>query len=410
MTGPESTFPVVRVTVMLSLSYAVLAMAYGPIVTSDAVEYSDMARALAALDYNPVAYLRHGEEVAELNHPVAAPFYLAFVFVIGLAQELFVTNWPYAVVAFNVVMQTIAAFVILLTVVAVSGPAAAWIAAALLAVLFDFNQWVAMTQSDPMFVAISAVAVSAGLRAADSERPDRIWPVVTAVGACLLIVFVRPAWPPVIATMLVVALLAVVGRREPFSRAAVLLGFGIAGLAAVLGLWAAAQLYFDPTALPGGIGARFVAMFRPDLVGGVVVIARPETYIAPVETAAGFLNVMGHRLVYFFWFEADGFSTQHRLLNILGHVPLYAFAVIGIVVTLLRIPNRRMQHAGIVAIVWIATTDLYHAVTVLDFDWRYRAPTYFPLVLLASAGAAAVLTGLGSRWSGHLWRGTRDIR
>jgi hypothetical protein len=394
---------------MLSLSYAVLAMAYGPIVTPDAVEYSGMARALAALDYNPVAYLRRGEEVAELNHPVAAPFYLAFVFVIGLAQELFVTNWPYAVVAFNVVMQTIAAFVILLTVVAVSGPAAAWIAAALLAVLFDFNQWVAMTQSDPMFVAISAVAVSTGLRAADSERPDRFWPVVTAAGACLLIIFVRPAWPPVIATMLVVALLAVRRRSQPFSRAAILLGLGIAGLAATLGMWAAAQIYFDPTALPGGIGSRFVTMFRAEFAGGVVVVARPETFIAPSETAAGFLHVMALRIVYFFWFVADGFSTQHRLLNILGHVPLYVFAVIGIV-TLLRVPNRRMQHAGIVAIVWIATTDLYHAVTVLDYDWRYRAPTYFPLVLLASAGAAAVLSGLGSRWSVRLGRGTSALK
>jgi hypothetical protein len=402
--GP-ATFPIVRVTAVLAVVYVAVAIDIGPLVTNDAVVYSGLARAFAELNYNPIAFLRHGEEVAELDHPVAVPFYFAFVVVISAAQELFGASWATAVVAFNVVMQTIAAFAVLLTVVAVSGPIAAWVAAALLAVLFDFNQWVGMTQPDPMFIAVSAIAVAAGLRAVDSERPDRLWPVVTAVGACLLIVFVRPAWPPVIATMLVVVLLAIVRGGKPFSRTAVLLGLGIAGLAAVLGMWAGAQIYFDLTILPGDIGARFVAMFRPDLVGGVVVISRPEMYIASADTAVGFLHVMALRVVYFFWFVADGFSPQHRLLNIVGHVPLYAFAVIGIAVTLLRTTSRRVQFAGLVAIVWVATTALYHAVTVLDFDWRYRAPTYFPIILLASIGAGAVLTGLGLRW-----RGARVVR
>ena len=228
--GP-ATFPIVRVTAMLAVVYVAIAINIGPLVTNDAVVYSGLARAFAELNYNPVAFLWHGEEVAELDHPVAAPFYFAFVVVIGLAQELFGANWATAVVAFNVVMQTIAAFAVLLTVVTVSGPIAAWVAAAFLAVLFDSNQWVGMTQPDPMFIAVSAIAVAAGLRAADRERPDLFWPLVTAAGACLLVVFVRPAWPPVIATMLVVALAAIVGRGKPFSRAAILWGLGIGGLA-----------------------------------------------------------------------------------------------------------------------------------------------------------------------------------
>ena len=367
----------------------IIAIGMGPLVTPDAGPYSLMARALVAGHYNPLTYLAQNSSTAGIDHPVWVPFYLTYIYVFALAQSAFGDNWPAPLVAFNVIVQSLTAALLLhLVWWTTTSRIAVVVTFAALLVLVDFHQWVAMTQSDPLFVLLGLVAVMAVLRAtlAQSGPETTIWWAV-GLTTLLLAVFTRPAWPPLIMAVGAAAGAArLVVASQPVLRAWILTG----AVGAVGALLAGAKVYTDPTVLPDGALRDLVVFYGHDIKEGIVVLARPDTYVGPVTTTVGILGVMLARLVQFFAFAADGFSDRHRLVNIAGHVPLYVLALFGVGAAVGRRLPSAARAMAMVAIVWIVAVALYQAATLVDFDWRYRAPVYPALIYLAALGAESL--------------------
>jgi len=211
----------------------------------------------------------------------------------------------------------------------------------------------------------------------------------------------RPTWPPFAASVAVLFLANIGGsqgldgsapalRRWAFLFAAASLG----GLALIAG---AAVIYLDPSILPDGTLREFAEHWRSTYADGVVVYDRPGTFLKPTLSWWGFARLEIARLGYFFWFLADGFSPAHRWLNIIIHIPLYSLALVGatVVVWRPRTLSPVAVTAGLAALMYLLIVDVYHATTFLDFDWRYRAPAYPWIILLAA---------IGTNWIGSTWR------
>jgi hypothetical protein len=159
-----------------------------------------------------------------------------------------------------------------------------------------------------------------------------------------------------------------------------------------------AVLHHQPDLLPPGGMRDLLQRWRRFFEGGVVVIGRPETFLPPADSAVAFIRVALARIVYFFWFQADAFSPRHQLVNLIGHVPLYGLALVGLWAAVLgRALDSLPRLAALVAAAWIAATCLFHAATILDFDWRYRAPVYPALIFLAALGITILERALRSR-------------
>lgn len=375
--------------------FLLVGFVYGPIHTDDAARDMAYARQLVALDFNPLRYLSEAEARSGFSHPVPLLFYSAYVYCLALLDVTMGAKWQAGLIVVNALAFAVSAtLTVRLAARLTASVFGVAIAAAFLVGLFDYWQWVAMSQSDAMFVGATTATFYFAVEGAAATAPAarrRAW--LVAMIAFILAVLTRPTWPPLLPMLLVAAVTtAATGfrylkdlARRPLAWAA-LAGFvvGVIGLAALM--------QAIPEAFPAALVPEAAATYREHLKLGAVVLVRPETYVSPGDSFWTFAHVMLLRIPYFFWFVASAFSGAHVTLNVAGHVPLYAGAVAGILIAIAT-PHveRRVRIVALVTSAWLISVALFHAVTVLDFDWRYRAPVYPPMIALAAVGAVEVL-------------------
>ena len=122
---------------------------------------------------------------------------------------------------------------------------------------------------------------------------------------------------------------------------------------------------------------------------GEVVWGQTETFHARPVSFGDHVAIEVDRFVRFFQVTSQRNSRTHNLYAIMYYVPLYALALIGIV-TALRDDDRRRSAVVHVALLWILSAAALSAVSILDYDWRYRLPLMPQMILLAAIGTEAV--------------------
>lgn len=365
-------------------AYLVVAFGYGPMLTVDGTRDIQYARALAAVDFNPLRYAAAANEITGQAHPVPKVSYFLYIALIASLERMFGGGWVQAIVAVNVVAQTAVAAIVLSLVRANAGGWLPLVSAAAFSIFaFDYLQWAAMTQSDTLFLLpATGAVVLATIAATRAHGTRRSW-WIAAVAALVVAALCRPTWPPVAAAMASAAYIAGNSPHGALRRFGTVLLAGAA--ATVVGMLAVAWLFYRVDLAPDWTLA-LIHRWRPFLAGGQVVLARPDTFLGPQDSVLGFASVMAMRIPSYFRFWAEGLSRPHTILNAVTHVPLYALALAGLTRLTLR-PNSLTSFAlvlGLTAVVLVLALDAFHCITILDFDWRYRAPAYPPMILLAA--------------------------
>jgi len=349
---------------------------------------------LANVDFNPLAFNELSQQTKPNEVMPQAPIsYFLFILLIQLSIVFAAENWAYFLVGCNVALAVTAS----LLIVRLGEICRLSVAGILVILLFsaftwESNQWIAMTQSESLYCLVSLLALMT-IHKAWTNAPGivgyRWW------GSALLLViicqFVRPTSLPILALLGFIFCFWLFARnytldvlRKRFFVASAILIVSIG-----LGIAAHAWIIFDPSSLQSQSLRDLANFFHPYHAKGWVVWVRPETYIPPPTTVAGFAEVSILRLAYFFWFLADDFSWAHKAVNLVTFVPLYFLFVVGIVAVLRKNStySRSIFVWASIAISYILMVDAYHSVTILDFDWRYRAVIYWALYLFAGIGA-----------------------
>jgi hypothetical protein len=126
---------------------------------------------------------------------------------------------------------------------------------------------------------------------------------------------------------------------------------------------------------------------------GEVMQDRKESYRPPPHTMADHLVIQGDRFVRFFQVTAPTNSRRHNLINLAFFVPLYSLGLIGAAAGLAG-RDRRRRNVVIALLLWIGVFAFFHALTILDYDWRFRLPLLPQMIFLATCGVDA----LAARW------------
>ena len=120
---------------------------------------------------------------------------------------------------------------------------------------------------------------------------------------------------------------------------------------------------------------------------GAVIKKRPHTYMAIPESTLDIVLIELARLIQFFRFTTPMFSPIHNIVNVISFIPLYTLVAVGIWRTITLLYRRRqIDSIGILSIVFIGSAAIFHSMTLIDYDWRYRLPCYPPIFLLAAGG------------------------
>jgi hypothetical protein len=116
---------------------------------------------------------------------------------------------------------------------------------------------------------------------------------------------------------------------------------------------------------------------------GIIIHDRPYTYHPSPVTLLDYVRITMDKFIHYFYFSDKLFSFKHKLINHLFFVPLYSLFVVGIIGVAKERNNAVEKTLLALCIIVIIAYSVFHAMTIIDFDWRYRLPI-LPYMLVVS--------------------------
>ena len=328
-----------------------------------------------ALAPDSALYVRLASDFSTMSQ-YQAPIWTKAVYIalLAAARAISPAHWMALMIAVNVASSGAVA-VMLVDLVRRASRSAVAPAVALVFYLacYEVIQWMRFVLTDALFAAVAFVPFYLlGRRILIEGEPRR--PLLLTVSV-LLAAFIRPPGLLLVPLVLFGELVLVERRIRP--RAA----------AAIVAVAAVALFVFRSAVVNDPARVWPFAFLKPKIVQlanvekrGEVVDGRRETFRPPPRSAADHAVIAADRFVRFFQVTTAGFSRLHNVVNALYFIPLYVLGAIAV----WKGERRRFVAA---LLVWIGGFAFFYALTVLDFDWRYRLPLMPHLIALAALGA-----------------------
>jgi len=117
-------------------------------------------------------------------------------------------------------------------------------------------------------------------------------------------------------------------------------------------------------------------------------VVEGHTYQRSPQGVAEYFALYVEKFARFFQVATGGFSRIHNAYELLFFVPLYACAIAAVAWMAMQRGIRGPEIAVLVALIEILTFAAFHAMTIVDYIWRYRLPVLPHLIFLAAFGAA----------------------
>lgn len=311
-----------------------------------------------------------------------------YLVLLAAARAIAPVEWPTLMVVLNVACSGVLALLLVdLTTRACRSSLASWTALFLYAGCFELFRWMAFVVTDlPFALAAFVPFYYVGRRLIDPSEPFRPF----ALSLSLLVAsFTRP--PGAVLIPLTVFAERSLVRGRPRRRAAI----AAILMTAVAALMVRTLVVHDPHLWPSEFAKPKIEQFAAKEKRGEVVFGRKETMRTPPQSRMDHVIVVGDRFARFFQVTSTAYSRSHNLVNALYFLPLYGLGLIGIV-RARRSGDRARQRLVIAIVVWLSTVAWFYALTILDSEWRYRAPFMPQFILLAACGVDA-LPSLASR-------------
>lgn len=336
----------------------------------DSHTYIAWANVLRDDGFDVVRYLSH-------NAQVSSPFfYLLPVALIAGLQQIFGAAWQTVFLIVNLGLML--AMLVLFRQIACSLGVRPLICACLFPVFLlsaDMLTWPHFLLSDMLFAVLVLTAVGLAL-----AGPPNTWGVGIAGGVVLLLILVaRPSAPPAVAVIGGFMLRSRLNLPRRFKCASRPL---LAATAAVLLLAALGYGWLMQSVLSGGIASEELQFIARMVAKGMVVHDRPDTFVTIDGGVLDIARLFGLRVLAYFSPYARTYSWPHLLGNgvVLG-LPLAALLAI-----LFRKPQLTPPQWRAIALLLALCLGfaMFHAATLIDYDWRYRFPIVAPLLLIAA--------------------------
>lgn len=357
----------------------------GPIMSSDSKFYSEQADKLISYGFNIHQYLG----MSDSDYPHI--FNLGFVLLAAVLIVLLGQYWGLGLIGFNLIISSFAIICLFkLLYYYTKHTLTILVGFIFLLLAQDFRFWIAYVLTDTFFSSLVFMTLFFALmsiKATNKIRPLHILELTLLV---LLTGVVRPTFVPFIGTVILYFLwVYIVGKvkdkRGRFNR----LLFLLLSISAIVCIFIFAYLVQSASIGQLKISSTYINSFVKMFNEGWIIHDRPDLSYKTPTTYFDFVLIIFKRLLFFFVFTNSAFSRLHNLINILFFIPVYSLTLI----TVIGFFKRDFELSDVrnnIFIICIASTicfSVFHSITLIDFDWRYRVPLVLPLITLACLGA-----------------------
>lgn len=317
--------------------------------------------------------------------------YTASITLIALLKMVVPESWKYGYYYLNLIWMALTVFFFYKTARLLSiRHGAIAVALPLFLLSSDFHFWPRYLLTDTFVAFLVIFNVYLALRIWSEDKTSALAkPALAFAHATLLflLLFSRPAALPLVAAFLTFHGLAALQlqRVNPYLQAVTVAALIILG-----------AILFGH--VMHGHATGHIAGFRElDYLGryahaGVVIIHRPETYLAIGQSTWDYAWLFLVRSASFYSPYASGFSLAHQLFNFLLHGTVAAAILMGF---FSRGTVSDSTRRGTLLILLLSVAALlFHSFTIIDYDWRYRFPVITPLLLVVALAADRLMTGI----------------
>lgn len=372
---------------IIAVAFGIFTYRRGRIESPDTATYSAWADLLISYNFNYI------QTVGSVNFVVPLILYLGWITVVALFKLILGPSWPKGIVIFNYFLMVLAIGGTLDLIKRITLRSSCVVAAGLLLLIaFDLLNWIGFVLSDASFTALSfavfylfcVTSASTGKTSFPALKP------IVCIALVILVLLYRPTGAPVLLVGgLTYLTKGLIKSNYQFDRASialrVALGLCVFGIATVV-----VHAYFmkNPSSWPVSFASAWIERLSEEYHQGYVVFHRPETYVPNPASLLAYVLITLRKLAYFFSYAADSFSFAHKLAKLVFFMPVYALSLLA-AINLFRKNSPlsvREWWTAWVAVIWICSFALFHAMQQIDFDWRYRLPCTLQLIVLAAIG------------------------
>ena len=334
--------------------------------------------------------------IARGSHPPI--MYIAFVVILAILELLLGSYWWIGILCLNLASITMTVYLIFILLRMSTKSNASIIIAFYLSFFsadFLIRSRLILTDTSYMFFAFCVYILLVFAFYFEEPLKRNIY----IIGACLLtflLFFYRPV-NVVVAAFLIISILELFihvkymnkGLNWIFKRSALVIG-----VISIVVILSYASIMKNPSHWPFETFSHEITRLSFKCKTGTVVSGRPvfsnrpETHLHNVIDYPDYVLLVFKRMIAYFQISVSKHSISHKILKYLFYIPSYIFGLIGIYY-LFRKENgysKMAFWAGWLAFQWIGFFTLFHALTYVDYTWRFRLPCVPAFIVLAGLG------------------------
>ncbi len=350
---------------------------FGAIMSPDSYSYNRWSEVLIAKNFNIIAYQK------AVDYSVPPYLYIGFVSLVALVKICIGQFWQQAIVIINVILSAFLAVMLAdLVYIFTKNKFAAWFTALLYIFNTEIMLWSRYVLSDTsyMFLNFLIFYLIARLFLGIDKRAFKYWLITFLI--LLFSCIYRPTGLVMIPLVLFAMYLKI--RKKEIRWSVFFIFFTVFILISIV---IHAAVVRDVGLWPLGFGKRYLKDYvAASYQQGVIIDGRPHTYHQVPVGLMSYIFITIDKFAHYFYFLDKLFSFNHRIINYFVFMPLYALFILGIVGTIKKIRDsdkKVLIALCVIVIIWYA---LFYAMTLTDFDWRYRLPIMPYIIFIAGVG------------------------
>lgn len=369
-------------TAAIAIVFGLWALRTGIQQAVDTPTYARWADLLIAAGFNFSRYLREQQFVAP---PL---MYLTWVTVVAAAKSLLGASWMTGIVVLNWIALVAGAYATLSAVRRTTQSAAGLMLVTMLFIVAgDLLIFVPYVLSDLMFWGLSTIVLAAAV----SLIVDDAEPTSSAIGTMVtgsIVAAIAFTFRPVAVPLLLIWVMAIGMRAMPAltTRLAVpIFVVSAVGVAATIGYHA--YLVESPSRWPLGSAPAMLQMVSAEYHAGILV-HQADIVVSPPAGTVGFARMTIEKLLFFLTPWLPFYSRSHQAINLLFFVPAYGLSLLS-----LRHFGRlsaSQRRVALLLALYVSFVSVFHAMSLIDSDHRYRLPLLPAFIMLAAVGLESV--------------------
>lgn len=354
------------VLVVVYTSIVIYTFYMGSVQSPDTATFIIWAKALTEHKFNLFAYY------SDISFHVPPLFYTVPTAIFAIFMLVFNDYWITAYMILNLVAVFFVLFLYVKTAIYLD--VRKWLIALSLLVFLvsvDFLLWPRYILTDTIFSALVMLVIYTAIVDSVGRTGYSVWVVLLSV----ILLFSRPSSSPIITTLLFFVFMKGLSQRLLIKKTL----FLRLGIFTLFSSALYSTLIMASTA--GIIESNMFEFWRLWIERGVVINARPETYIVYEASFLGVAKLHLYRLVGFFTPFANDFSLTHNVLNgflLLGSY-IIVFALFPYSLIDFENNNNRARAIALISTL-IVIMAICTSFILIDYDWRYRYPVIAPLL------------------------------